>query len=384
MLYSGLLGIGATDRTFLEISVLRAVDTRRGSDSLSVAPQENMVGAAAAGLAVGPLRLKGEWSSALFSRDTRASQLDSLGQPQWTKSLFTARLSSRLDHAWSAEARLAVGPGSVGAQVEQVGPGYITLGNPYLPNDRRDVRVFGQARLARGRLSLTGSVGTRRDNLAHDKRGTTHRRTGQLAVTHVAGAWLISSGTILLNGMTTDPTPTAPGTPEPVIHPDSFRLKNLTRAMSLTQQLRFGVAVPQTVTLAYAEQVVDDDSPRLGGLADVASRTVFLEYGITVAQQLTVSVRPGYQHFRGAGTNDGFASMTLGLARRAARSPWSASLATTWTQLEGGRQLRGDATVSYRLWSSIQLAAQIRHTRVSGVAQPFNETLGSVRVTSRW
>jgi hypothetical protein len=279
---------------------------------------------------------------------------------------------------------MALGPGSVGAQVEQVGPGYTTLGNPYLPNDRRDVRVFGQARLARGRLSFSGAAGVRRDNLAGDKRGTTYRRTGQLAVTHVAGSWLISSATVMLNGLTSDPTPAAPGTPEPVIPLDSFRLKNLTRAVSLTEQLRFGVAVPQTVTLVYAEQVVDDDSPRLGGLADVASRTVSLEYGITVAQQLTLSVRPGYQHFRGAAANDGFASMTLGLARRAARSPWSATLATTYTQLEGGRQLRGDAMLSYRLWQSIQVSAQVRHTRVSGVAQPFNETLGSVRVTRRW
>jgi hypothetical protein len=384
MLYSGLVGFGAPDRTFIEISALRAVDSRAGTDTLSATPQENLVGAAAAGLAVGPLRLRGEWSTALFSRDTRASALDSLSQPEWTRSLFTARLSSRIDHAWSAEGRVDLGGGSLGARVEQVGPGYTTLGNPYMPNDLRDVRVFGQARFGRGRLSLAGSAGVRRDNLANDKRGTTYRRTGQLSITHVAGAWLVSSWTVLLNGMTSDPTPAAPGTPEPVIHPDSFRLKNLTRAVALTEQVRFGTAVPQTVTLGYAEQVVDDDSPRLGGLLDVASRTVSLEYGITLARQFTVSLRPGYQHFRGAEQNDGFASVTLGLARRAPKSPWTASVATSYTQLEGGRQLRGDAALSYRLWSNIQVAAQLRHTRVSGVAVPFSETLGSVRVTRRW
>ena len=99
---------------------------------------------------------------------------------------------------------------------------------------------------------------------------------------------------------------------------------------------------------------------------------------------VTLSLRPGYQHFRGADQSDGFASLTLSLARRTARSPWSASLDTTYTQLEGGRQLRGDAAISYRLWYNIQIAAQLRHTRVSGVAVPFNETLGSLRVTRRW
>lgn len=383
MLYAGLIGYGAPDRTYVEISALRAVDRVEGTDTVSAPPQENLVGAAAAGLALGPLRLKGEWSTALFTRDARASALDSLGQPDWTRSLFTPRISSRYDHAWSGEARLVLRSGSIGARIEQVGPGYTTLGNPYLPNDYRDVRGFAQARLFRGRLSLSASGGVRRDNLVTDKRATTWRRTGQLSVTHVAGAWLVSSATVMVNGLSTDPAPTPPGTPEPV-PTDSFTLRNVTRAVTVVEQLRFGGTVPQTLTATYAEQVVDDDSPRFDGLLDVASRSGTLEYALTLARQLTVALRPGYQHFRGAGRNDGFASLGVSLTRRAARSPWSASLASTWTQLGDGRQLRGDATLAYRLWERIQLTAQVRHTRVSGVAAPFNETLGSLRVSHRF
>jgi len=382
-LYAGLIGYGAPDRTFVEISALRAVDRAAGADTLSTPPQENLVGAAALGLAAGPLRLKGEWSTALFTRDTRASALDSLGQPEWTTSLFTPRISSRYDHAWTGEIRLVLAGGSIGGRVEQVGPGYTTLGNPYLPNDYRDVRGFAQARLLRGRLSVSASGGVRRDNLATDKRATTYRRTGQLSVTHVAGALLVSSATVLLNGLSSDPVPAPPGTPEPV-PPDSFRLRNVTRAVTVVEQLRFGGATPQTVTATYAEQVVDDDSPRFGGLLDVASRNVTLEYALTVARQITVSVRPGYQHFRGADQNDGFASVGVGLTRRAARSPWSAGLTSTWTQIGDGRQLRGDATFGYRLMGRIQVTAQVRHTRVSGVAEPFNETLSSLRVSHRF
>jgi hypothetical protein len=383
MLYAGLVGYGAPDRTFIEISALRAVDRIAGTDTLSAPPQENLVGAAAAGLAVGPLRLKGEWSTAFFTRDARASELDSLGQPGWTTSLFTPRISSRFDHAWSGELRLALRGGTIGARVEQMGPGYTTLGNPYLPNDYRDVRGFAQARLFRGRLSLSASGGVRRDNLASDKRATTFRRTGQLSLTHVAGGWLVSSATVMLNGLSADPVPAPPGTPEPV-PVDSFTLRNVTRAVTVVEQLRFGGAALQTVTATYAEQVVNDDSPRFGGLLDVASRNVTLEYALTLARQFTISVRPGYQHFRGADQNDGFASVGVGLNRRAPRSPWSAGLTSTWTQIGDGRQLRGDLTFGYRLWSRIQLTGQVRHTRVSGVAQPFNETLGSFRISHRF
>ena len=382
ILYAGLIGYGAPDATFIEISALRAVDRIAGTDTLSTPPQENLVGAAAAGLAAGPFRLKGEWSTALYTRDTRASQLDSLAQPDWTRSLFTPRISSRYDHAWSAEARLMLRGGSVGGRIEQVGPGYSTLGNPYMPNDYRHVRLFAQARLLRGRLSLSGSGGVRRDNLAADKRATTYRRTGQISVTHVAGAWLVSTATVLMNGLSADPAPAPPGTPDPV-PVDSFRLKNVTRAITVVEQLRFGNATLQTITLAYAEQVVNDDSPRFAGLLDVASRNVTLEYAITLAEQFTVSVRPGYQHFRGAEQSDGFASLGLGVTRRVARSPWSAGLTSTYTQLGEGRQLRGDATFAYRLTTRVQILGQLRHTRVSGVAAPFNETLSSLRITHR-
>jgi len=382
-LYGGLIGYGAPDRSFIEISALRAVDDVTGTDSLSAPPQENLVGAAAAGIAVGPVRLKGEWSTALFTRDTRASELDSLGQPEWTTSLFTPRISSRIDHAWSGEARLALGGGSIGARLEQVGPGYTTLGNPYMPNDSRDLRVFGQVRLLRGRLNLAASGGVRRDNLAADKRATTNRRTGQLSLTHVAGGWLVSSATVLLNGLSSDPVPPPPGTPEP-IPADSFTLRNVTRAITVMEQLRFGGTTLQTLTGTYAEQVVDDDSPRFDGLLDVASRNVTLEYAITLARQYTISVRPGYQTFRSTDQTDEFASLGVGLTRRAAQSPWSAALTSNWTQIGDGRQFRGDATFAYRLWSQVLFTTQLRHTRVTGVAEPFNETIGSFRITRRF
>ena len=65
--------------------------------------------AASGGLVLfrGRLRLRGEGAASLFSRDTRAGELENIGQPDWTADLFTPRVSSRIDYAWSAEARVA-------------------------------------------------------------------------------------------------------------------------------------------------------------------------------------------------------------------------------------------------------------------------------------
>jgi hypothetical protein len=382
--YGALVGYGAVDGTFIELSAARTVDDTVGTDTVSVAPQENLVGAVAAGIALGPLRLKGEWSSALYSRDTRASELDSISQPGWTENAFTPRLSSRLDHAWSAELRLAARAGQIGAQIEQVGPGYTTLGNPYLPNDRREIRVFGRGRLARGRLSANLTLGMRRDNLIGDKRGTTYRRTGTLAVTALAGGWSVTSASVLLNGLRSDPTTVLPGTPDS-LPADSFRLRNVAIAVVASQQIRLGgPQVAHTITLTYAQQTVDDDSPRFDTLLDASSRTLGADWGVTLGRQYTISARGALQQFRGGSRSGDFPSAGLGLARRSASSPWTAALNGTYTELGEGRQLRFDASAGYRFPWAVQITAQVRHTDVAGVTTPFRETVGTLRVTRRF
>ncbi len=383
-LFAGLLGYGDPAGTFVELTALRAIDDSAGADSLSVAPQENVVGALAAGVAVGRLRVKAEAGLSLFSRDVRASELDSLSQPGVAEGLFTPRLSSRVDHAWSAEARVALRRGSVGVQAEETGPGFTTLGNPYLPNDKREVRLVGTYRLLGGRVAGSGSVGLRRDNLAGDKRGTTSRRTGALSVTIVSGRWLVSSVSVLANGLTRDPAPLPPGTPDPGTL-DSFQLRNVTRSIAVMEQARFETgAVPHTVTLSVTAQQVEDASPRFGTALDAAATSVSVDWSVTLAEAITFSIRPGYERFRTVEGAESFGSFGLAASRRTRRSPWTANVGATYTRVGDGAQWRGDAGAGVRLSARDQLSLQARYTRLRGVAEPFNEKLVSLRLTHRW
>jgi hypothetical protein len=386
MLYAGLVGLGDPTSTFIELSALRAEDSGGGADTLSAPPQENVVGAAAGGLVLlgGKLRLRAEGSASLFSRDTRAGELENVGQPEWTGELFTPRVSSRLDYAWSGEARVALRTFSFGGQVEQVGPGFTSLGNPYFVNDRREARVFGTFRLLRGRVSGNASVGQRRDNLADDKRGTTYRRTGTLGLTAALGRYLVSSANVLVNGTTRDPVPTSPTAPDPGML-DSLRLKNVAISVSLVQQARYQLAgLTNQVTLSLTEQRIEDGSPRFGGVLDTRSRAVALDYGILVRQFYMVSLRPAFQEFQGATGTERLKSASLGVSRRAPASPLSASTLSTYTQLRDGWQLRQDATVSYRLTARDNVSVQVRWSALRGVSEPFTETLASMRWSHRW
>jgi hypothetical protein len=383
VMYAGLVGYGDPNGTFIEVSALRAVDDSTGTDTLSIAPQENAVGSVGAGITIGRVRVKGEAAASLFSRDTRASEL-SLDAPGGSDGIFTPRVSSRFDASYSAEARVALSAGSVGVQFEEVGPGFTTLGNPYLPNDKREVRIMGTYRLLSGRLAGSASVGTRSDNLARDKRGTTTRRTGAFGATLITGQWLVSSASVLVNGITRNPLPLPPGTPDPGII-DSFRLRNISRSFSLVEQVRFTAAIPQTLTLSMSAQQVDDASPRFGDQLDASTMHAVLDWSATVRRTLTFSLQPGYERIDAAGENAAYGSLGAGVSRRAPRSRWNASLLATHTQLPaGGSQWRANASSGLRLTSRDNVSFALRHSRIQGVLQPFAETLGSMRLTRRW
>lgn len=385
MVFAGLVGFGdPTSGTFVEISALRAADDASGTDTLSAPPQENLVAALAAGIRKGWFGLKAELSGSLFSRDIRAGELDSLAQPGFTESLFTPRLSSRVDRAWSVEARATGRSGQLGLQVEEIGPGFTTLGNPYLANDKREVRAFGTWKGARGRVIVSPTIGLRRDNLADDKRATTNRRSGSLALTVVSGAWLVSSLSVVWNGLTRDPAPLPPGSPDPGLV-DTFRLKNVARSLAWIEQARFRAGTTtHSVGMTVTSQQVSDDSPRFDVSLDATSTTVGLEYGVTLADRYTIALRPGYQRYTSAAQDDGFASLALVLSRRAPKSPWHATLTTTYTQVGEGQQWRQDATASYRFTPRDQAAFSFRYSTVDGVADPFSETTASLRVTHRF
>lgn len=383
-MFAGLLGFGDQTRSFVEISAMRVVDDSSGTSALSVAPQENVTGSVSAGLIFGRVLVKGELAASLFSRDTRASELDSMSTPRAADGIFTPRISSRFDRAHSAEVRLALPAGSIGVLLEEIGPGFTTLGNPYLPNDNREVKMLAAYRLMGGRLAGTAALGMRNDNLAGDKRGTTTRRTGMFGLTALSGTWLVSSGSILLNALTLDPAPLPPGTPDAGII-DSFRLRNVSRSIALTEQARFrAMGLPQTVTLSLSAQEVDDDSPRFGDVLDASAMSVVADWSLTVADQLTVSVRPGFDRFGGSQEVESFTSWGIGATRRAVRSRWTAGVLGTHTQVREGYQLRGNANAGVRLTARDHLTLTLRHSMLRGVTDPFTETMGSMRLTRRW
>lgn len=142
--------------------------------------------------------------------------------------------------------------------------------------------------------------------------------------------------------------------------------------------------MPQTVTLSVTAQQVADATPRFGTALDAAATNVALDWSVILAQVFTLSLRPAYERFRNADSVSAFGSFGLALARRAPRSPWSASMGATYTRVGEGGQWRGDAGAGLRVSRRDQLTLQARYTRLRGVTQPFSEKLVSLRLTHRF
>ncbi|MFN8583155.1 MAG: hypothetical protein U0163_19535 [Gemmatimonadaceae bacterium] len=201
----------------LTLMVLRAWDDpstlRRGADSLflpdslsalpdtallprldlnpnAVTPEENTVVGVAAGrrLFGGALLWSGEVDGSIHTRDRRAAELDPETLPSYPSVLrrfVTPRVGTHYDVAYQTDLQFRVArlpgstrnaPRSLAASfgARQVGPGYVSLGTPWTPNDLRELSLRGVLQSRRWSVRLDGL--SQRDNLLGQKLATTDRR----------------------------------------------------------------------------------------------------------------------------------------------------------------------------------------------------------------
>lgn len=181
-------GVGRRGRTFWDVGLLWASDDTSSVDSAAVPPQQNLVVASRLYLRLlrGKLSLGVEGAGSLHTRDMRSSSADSLvreniperylGLYERVSKLFVPRLSTRADYAYKLKLGLRLRLGEFRAEYLRVGPGFVSLGVPYMGNDRKQVNLGLSLRPMR-KLSLRLGYFGYRDNLKGEKTRTTSRRS---------------------------------------------------------------------------------------------------------------------------------------------------------------------------------------------------------------
>jgi hypothetical protein len=201
------------------------------------------------------ITVDGEVAASLINRNRRSDVVDisslDLGVPGPVTDVLTGiqepRASATADYAWNVEAAVRQGGARLRGRYEYVGPGFGSLGLPYLVGDRKGYRVDGGMRFLDDALGVQARYQHRTNNLASQRRNTVDRQTVSSSVNLRAGqAW-----TAIVTGIYTTTVNDAAS--------DSVRLDNASTTLVTNlvhQRELFGKA--STINLSYNFQRTTD------------------------------------------------------------------------------------------------------------------------------
>lgn len=180
-LYSGRIGFGQKDDNHLFFTGIYANDNASSIiiDSLNrnLSPNSNYVFGVEGkiNLFEDKLSFDGEIAGAMLTRDNRDPDLVNEDIPQFVRNIFQPKISSQVDYAYSLNTTFDNSESNtkVSAGVRMIGPGYKSLGNPTLRNDKFEVSGKIEQKFVERQISVSLSMKYYRDNLINSKLFTT-------------------------------------------------------------------------------------------------------------------------------------------------------------------------------------------------------------------
>jgi len=208
-------------------------------------------------------QLEGAWS--LYDRDRRAEAASVKGRAVGVKLLRETVLSS------------------VGASLEALNGGFVSLGNSGISNDRVEIGLTGRTQLRSGKLLLNGNAGWRNDNVSKTLLAETARRNYALNA-----SWMPrpNFGTDVQFGFTTydaDPADSVAGS------------SNITRIVAFSPHLTYATrGVQQTLTGSVTIQSSDNTTTAPVPLANTRGTTLLVNWQAALSPVLTLSFGGNY------------------------------------------------------------------------------------------
>jgi hypothetical protein len=178
---------------FVHVIAFRAEDdpTSIGyiPEEMGILPQENLVLSVQAGKRMGPISITGELAGSALSRDVRVqeSELENKNIFSFTGPLFRHTNASEYYSAYRTNIDYNTELFTVGLGYERIAPGYRTLGAYYFNNDLENITLNTNSRLFHGKLNVSASAGTQRNNLDQKEMNNMSRFIGSVNVNYVPG-----------------------------------------------------------------------------------------------------------------------------------------------------------------------------------------------------
>ncbi len=397
-LIAAKLGFGRESGTFLDLNVVKAKDDVNSLeqsnfvvDSILVdtipeglrpqvgtRPEENLTTGINGQLILFAhhLVVKGEGAVALITRDLLAPEIGSGSGPvSLLSKVQPIRLSTSGDYSYKVDAALNLERESLRGGYEYIGPGYTSLGLPYLVNDRQSYHAGGNVRMLGNRLTLQGQVRHQTNNLASQKRGTITRNSANASTVVQLGSRVTGMVSGMLNTIVGDAAS------------DTFAINSRSTALNATTSLR-GHLVGRSAVLSvtFGLQHTTDSNPiRPAPAVSAENVTTSLQLQITPAISLAPSVSGVFTSFTGANAPAGQKNIYAGLGTRGrflhGRLRTAANFSRTFS--DGRKVTSGTAQIGYPILWNARLALRARYNSYTayGMRPAFQESFVTLTLT---
>jgi hypothetical protein len=179
-MYSGKFGYGADDATHLHVGFMRSSDIVGSVPEVlsQIAPQENLVFSVGGKYKIGQTYyVEGEIARSAFTENTLAERISS-------NNIFTGLLPFNLTSRLGTALRGTIGRNgkvwSVRLYGDYITEGFRTLGYPFMQPDQANYRIEPRMNLKGGKITLSGAIGQRINNVSGLKGATAYQLTGML------------------------------------------------------------------------------------------------------------------------------------------------------------------------------------------------------------
>ncbi|MBI9053525.1 MAG: hypothetical protein JEY96_06885 [Bacteroidales bacterium] len=373
--YGVSLGYGNMSKSFFNLNVFHAKDDSASikSDSVLVAPNENLVGSIDFGVRLGKaLNVRGELGMSAFSSDMGAQEVDDISISSY---LFTPNFSTKVDAA--AKVNINIKPSkfwSVNLSSRWIGPGYRTLGYALLPNDLVEFNVAPSLRLIKNKLNIRSKVGIRYNNLQDQKLSTTSRFTGFIAANYQVNKTFGIDVNYNKNQI------------ESGHKYDTLRLSNVFNSFSISPRLFFqGFGGTNNLIATYSYQDVSDKNVYTQSISNNHTNSVYLVHSLSYVSSLSFATTALYNSTELPTITSRIYHVSETISRRFFNNKLSASASVGANFIkvtESNKQFVFRVNASYNVGKMGSLSFNISNNTYNGngvLAQNYNEIYGSIQ-----
>ncbi len=361
--------------------------------ALDITPQENLVVSIGAGKSFFKhFLLKAELASSALSRDTRTEESNQSNALAKAKFLYTPRLSSSFYKAFKSSFAYQQDGYSIGVGYERVDPQYRTLGAYYFNSDLESITANGAAAILQGKMTVSISAGTQRDNLDKSKVSTMRRMVSSINVGYAPNQKVNLSASYSNFQTYTNIRSQFQNINQitPYDNLDTLNFTQISQNASLNGMYMFGKSESkrQNLNINLTYQNAADKQGDVTQNSGVHFYNATAAYSLSmVPQNMTTSMALNTNVSEGAGTRTKTIGPTLAVTRAFFDKKLKTTLSSSWNSTSSnGKQLssiinarvNGSYTLRKKHNLNLSLVVVNRDTKTEGGAKAFTEYTGTL------